>query len=333
MNVLSSIFCLLNHQKKRQGVTVKAKTLFTFLLPLLTAALLVCADNQYETSVEITKPVGSADGAANPVSSWLTTPCYHFDFQGVTSGSPGPYVLDLAGTVTPAPPERGYLWALEAAAGTLTNMTTATPTHVEPAAVGEGQLTLEATKDGSGTGIKKQKKLKIYQDHLARDFDNFGVGISCAGAWTFTKFGATITMNGAWNCHGSVSHAFDGSGNGNSTFNVTPPAGWTTVKVDGTDELAYPFSAGVLTAINAMSRGDVVSYNDDTKGAGHSATSTSGSSTWGGNNDMMFPGPIYGESWRWAASTVTRCADNVHANWPKAFAGWNLKFIKIHKRP
>jgi hypothetical protein len=31
---------------------------------------------------EITMPKGSLTAGSNPTASWLTTPCYHFDFQG-----------------------------------------------------------------------------------------------------------------------------------------------------------------------------------------------------------------------------------------------------------
>src|SRR5271170_917534 len=52
-----------------------------------------CANTPPCKTATITKPLGSLDAGSNPVASWLTSPCYHFDFQGVVSGSPGPYVL------------------------------------------------------------------------------------------------------------------------------------------------------------------------------------------------------------------------------------------------
>jgi len=86
----------------------------------------------------------------------------------------------------------------------------ATPTHQAPKAKGQGILTLEATKDGTGTGAKDTRTVKVYLDHLERDRENFGVGQSCkAGTWS-TPFGNI--KESIWNCHGSVLHAYDGSG-------------------------------------------------------------------------------------------------------------------------
>ena len=71
----------------------------------------------------IIKPKGSNASTSNPANSWLTTPCFHFDFQGVVSGSAGPYVLTIEGSVDPSPPYTPS-WTLEAGAGTLANVTT-----------------------------------------------------------------------------------------------------------------------------------------------------------------------------------------------------------------
>jgi len=36
----------------------------------------------------------------------------------------------------------------------------------------------------------------VYKDHLARDYDNFGVDKSCDGLWTFEKYGIRIERTG-----------------------------------------------------------------------------------------------------------------------------------------
>ena len=73
-------------------------------------------------------------------------------------------------------PAVGYKWTLDSAAGTLTGDTTSSPTHTAPASAGEGMLTLKAMIGSLDTGLKEQRKVKIYEDHLARDYANFGTG-------------------------------------------------------------------------------------------------------------------------------------------------------------
>jgi hypothetical protein len=169
-------------------------------------------------SATIKKPRGSQSSSSNPTSSWLTTPCFHFDFQGVIGGTPGSYVLGIEGEVEPAPPYTCQ-WDLEATAGLLTNATSPAPRHTEPNAAGEGVLKLTGMNGATAGSCEAQKRIKVYQDHLARDRDNFGVGISCgangSASWRFTHLGATIDMPTPWNCHGGTLHIHNGSGTGN----------------------------------------------------------------------------------------------------------------------
>jgi hypothetical protein len=284
---------------------------------------------------EILSPIGSYGATVNPVSSWQSSAPYHFDFQGVRSNTPGVYSLMITGQVCPDS-ILGYSWTLSAAAGTLTGTNTATPTHYPPATAGSGALTLQATLNGTNIGCAATKSVIIYRDHLGRDKNNFGTGISCAGNWQFTAWGATITMSNTWNCHGGTKHAFDGSGNGSAQETPHFTSGWATVQVDGTDVLTYPFSSNVLAAINAMTRGDVVTYHCSAKdaayGPGHSATSLGGAATWGANNAAMVSGP-WREAWKFDQATVTSTAADLSAHWPLAFPTWTFDYIKIHKRP
>jgi hypothetical protein len=263
------------------------------------------------TRAEITMPKGSLSSGANPVASWLTSPCHHFDFQGVVSGSPGPYVLQMTGVVEPS--QYSCQFALEAGAGTLTNPATCSPTHAEPAAAGEGTLTLTGTIGGSPASCTDNKRIKIYQDHLARDNDNFGVGINCTGPWTFTKYGVTITEPSTWNCFGSVDHHYNGSGSG-YTDSVNVPLGWANTVYDA------PLTAANWAAINAgLHRGDVVSFWSGSPAGGFSAehahTSKGGTAMYGANNEPAIRSvglPL--ATWKWFETTSETYFNNVNAS-------------------
>jgi hypothetical protein len=259
--------------------------------------------------VDIKKPKGSLDANPNPTDSWITTPCHHFDFQGVTSGSPGPYVLDIEGQIDPIPPA-SYKWTLDAAAGALANDTTATPTHTSPATEGQGTLTLKAMIGATDTGCKDERKLKIYKDHLARDRENFGHNTRCsewAGSkWTFTRFNVTITMPNDWNCHGSTRHMYDGTGNGWYNAGALPPPidGWaqkgTSIVIPYADRLdPIDWSAYGI----ALERGDVVAYYSADNVLQHSQTVLSGTTTYGANNRLHDGDPL---QWFWYESEAGR---------------------------
>lgn len=261
------------------------------------------------TLAQITRPHGSLDSTGNPTSSWSGSAPYHFDFQGVVSGSPGPYSLSITGNIAPSCFTCG--WTLEAAAGTLSSTTVPSPTHTSPVSAGEGMLRLVAMLGSAPFPCRDQKKLKIYPDHLARDEDNFGTGISCQNTWTFTKFGTAIRMPSTWNCFGSVDHHYNGSGNG-YTPSVNIPLGWSSAIYDA------PISASQWTAINSsLRRGDVVSFWSDGP-SGHSAqhahTSMGGTSMYGANNEPAIMPTGHPATWRWFISTSRTYFDNVNSN-------------------
>jgi len=262
------------------------------------------------TRASITSPIGSLSSGSNPTASWLTTPCHHFDFQGVVGGSARPYVLTIGGTVVPS----AYTcqWTLDAAAGTLTSPASCSPTHVPPSSAGEGTLTLNGAIAGTPASCTDNKRIKIYQDHLARDHDNFGVGISCDGSWSFTKFGVTITMPSVWNCFGSVDHVFNGSGSG-YTPSVNVPSGWSHTIYDA------PISAANWTTIgSSLRRGDVVSFWSGSPAGGftaqHAHTSLGGTTMYGANNEPAIRPSGVPATWRWFETTSETYFNNVNSH-------------------
>lgn len=260
-------------------------------------------------SATIRTPQGSLS-ASNSATAWLTTSCYHFDFQGVVSGSPGSYVLAVVGLIDPSPPYT-YRWRLDAAAGTLTNATSATPTHSAPAAQGEGDLRLVGMDGATEAICRDQKRVKMYQDHLARDRANFGTGISCESPWSFTRFGTTVSMSNTWNCFGSVDHAYNGSGTG-YVSSVNIPNGWTKTTYDA------PISAGDWAAINsALRRGYVVSFWSGSAVGGYTAqhahTCISGTTMYGANNEPVINATGTPATWRWFETTSQIYFNNVNA--------------------
>ena len=86
--------------------------------------------------------------------------------------------------------------------------------------MGDGKLVLSGMKGSTASSCTAEKEIKIYADHLARDRENFGMGISCgsngSNPWRFTYRGATVDMPGPWNCHGGTLHIYNGMGTGNT---------------------------------------------------------------------------------------------------------------------
>jgi len=261
--------------------------------------------------VDVVKPKGSLDAAKNPQTSWVLSPCYHFDFQALESGATGAYVLDIEGDIDPAAP-LGYKWTLDSAAGTLANDTTSTPTHSAPASPGEGMLELKAMIDTTDTGIKEKRKVKIYEDHLARDYANFETGGYCINNWEVTTFNVDPqpVMND-WNCHGSTWHHWDGSGTGWATS--LPPVGSPKKTVVVTHLLG---GGGSHPPLGTLNRGDIVAYYMASGPVPlmHSQTCTgNGTDTYGANNDpLSYPGRAgVDESWKWATSTAGDWANDL----------------------
>ncbi len=277
--------------------------------------------------VEIVSPKGSLDANPNPVESWLSDPDgwnpnfrgHRFDFQGVVAGATGPYVLDIEGRIEPA--DLGFKWTLDEAAGTLANTHTAAPTHTAPHDEGQGTLILEALDGANKTGCKDQRTVIIYKDHLARNMENFGTGISCEGAWTFTAFNATITMQGTWNCHGSSRHLYDGSGTGGDGEGALDfSKDWEVAKEVA---VSHHDEGGIaIPDLGPLYRGDLILYYAPKPEDHpffkepilmHSQTCTgNGAETYGANNEpLSYPGAaMVNESYRWGVCTAGAWAIN-----------------------
>jgi hypothetical protein len=187
-------------------------------------------------------------------------------------------------------------------------------------------------------GMFEERTVKVYKDHLARDYENFAIGDSCDTGWKVRMFNVyPRPIMSRWNCHGGALHAYDGSEDGSVGGKPHFTDDWTTVLVEGTDRLTYPFSTAVRSAIGGMHRGDVVTYHctskDGVYGPGHSATSIGGGTTWGSNNGPLVYDGGWHESWKWYETSAESCAADLRAHWPYAFPGWTMDYIMIHRRP
>jgi hypothetical protein len=289
--------------------------------------------------VDILEPEGSLDAVKNHESSWLMSAPYRFDFQGLISTATGPYVLDIEGDINPAPPV-GYKWTLDAAAGTLTDDTTDDPTHIAPDTQGQGMLTLKAMIDTTDTGLKDERKVKIYMDHLARDYANFETGGYCINDWEITTFNVDPhPIMDDWNCHGATRHAYNGTYS--DSYTSQPWLSWDVKTV----VVTYHVSSGNGShpALGTLERGDVVAYFSpsgkpyDPPDIGdlsswtmqHSQTCTgSGDETYGANNEpKTYPGaPGEGQSWKWATSPAGDWGIHI---WQPSLQGSYVPFIIV----
>ncbi|MHC4155304.1 MAG: hypothetical protein ACYST6_10340, partial [Planctomycetota bacterium] len=299
-----------------------------------------CRDEMRYTvvDVDVVKPKGSLDAAKNPSTSWVSSPCYHFDFQALESGATGAYVLDIQGDIDPAA-SLSYKWTLDSGAGTLSNDTTSTPTHSAPTTPGEGMLELKAMIGTTDTGIEEKRKVKIYEDHLARDYANFETGGSCLATWYVETFNVDphVAM-GTWNCHGATRHAYEGVYNDSSTSQ--PWLSWAvnTVVVTQHDSSGN----GSHPALGTLERGDVVAYfSPNGKPYNppnisdlsswimqHSQTCTgSGDESYGANNEPPpYPGAVADQSWKWATSGAGDWGTHI---WLPATTGQTVPFIIV----
>lgn len=273
--------------------------------------------------VEIT-PKGSADpDFTNPKDCWDHEKDW-FDFQGVTSKSPGegePNRIKIeAKFVSGGLPQGLKLkWTLEAGAGTLENADTITPKHLPPEQPGQGKLTLEILdKDNNPIVAKIDRVLKIYEDHLERNRENFGVGTFCGTVdWKFNRFDVDVTMKEAWNCHGSIVHSYDGTGGrfisaadglpqemavwpkiGSVTIAENEKYGFDDQGNSGTDVNPGHFRAKFQNAGVTLKHGDVLIYRRPNNTIDHSQMIRTGSNTYGANNTN--PQSADNGAWDWA---------------------------------
>lgn len=284
--------------------------------------------------VEIT-PKGSADtiNHTNLVDCWDHDKDW-FDFQGVTSKSPGEpdrnRIFIEAKVPGGLPEGLKFKWTLEASAGTLENADTEKPKHIPPAVPGEGVLKLEIT-DANGKLLAEagERKLVIYKDHLERGRFNFDVEAFCGSeGWTFTRFGVTITMDEVWNCHGSMPHLYDGSNKpryisaldanaqpalpsplsnwpvvGSITINENEKRGYrddgTLVGETDVDSGAGSFKVKFTAAGITLTRGDVLIYTrTGLSFIEHSHMILAADNAYGANN--LTRNAEVGHNWAWA---------------------------------
>ncbi len=280
--------------------------------------------------VDINEPDGSwindppdpLDWGRNPSDSWEDTP-ERFDFQGVRSTEPNSYALTINGSINLSPASFTYRWTLPTSCGTLNDYTIASPTHTPPTTIGDGILRLEAEFDDEPTGIMEERRVKIYLDHLKRDYKNFDTGIYHFGSWECERFNieSPITMPG-WNCHGSTLHHWNGSGDGSEGFGSLPPLGTAKVEVEVTH---HSGGGGSHPSLGTLNRGDIiVYYQAGASGWGsgppmHSQTCLGGgTNTYGANNEPLahpgrpLPPPVGDESFRWAVSTAGDWANDLY---------------------
>ena len=171
--------------------------------------------------------------------------------------------------------------------------------------------------------------MKVYKDHLARDYENFGTGGSCEAVWKITVFNVDPQpIMITWNCHGSVWHAYNGSGTGYSPTTV----GW------GQTTYVNPSAADWIAIEGALGRGDVVSFWGGSSGTvlQHSHTCRgSASQMYGANNepsvDFTASPPA---TWKWYECSSKAYYDAVNATWRSIGYGYDfVREVRVHQKP
>jgi len=269
------------------------------------------------------RPLGSLNAAKNEKNSFNKGKG-RYDFQGVVkldvpnSDRLKPYPLEVEATIINNRGRYRHEWELAPAAGTLTPNPNnpQKPTHVPPAIEGQGILTL-TLMDGNSPSCSESKEVKIYKDHLQRDYENFyqfntDQTKTCRADWKITAFNmnpADPQKMDVWNCLGSVRHAFNGDTNG-----YFWPVDDSSLGLDPNDFTQEPHNNPTETEAeaigNTLLRGDVMSYyyEDDYGNPKiiHAHTSLGGDQMFGANNEAKYGGKplpgggIEGGTWKWA---------------------------------
>jgi hypothetical protein len=202
-----------------------------------------------------------------------------------------------------------------------------------------GTIQLEALLNATPTGNKATKQILIYLDHLARDMMNFGSSQKCVNGTWRTPFGITKICNPKmlWNCHGSVKHAYNDSGDGYAeTWDLSfIETAWVTNTNIVVSHKAG--GGGSHPPLGPLARGDVVIYYSNEGLMLHSQTCTgNGTETYGANNDVLsYPGSPANQSWKWAVSSAGDWANNMWSPaWPTG-SPTNIQpiRIKVYKKP
>jgi hypothetical protein len=253
------------------------------------------------------QPIQSGDRYFRTAAPW----CFEWQFVHANNEVVAYHQTQvIQGQVEPSPP-RSCNWTVSA--GTLQNPGTATPTYAPnnmPVPTTMASVDLDLHPASTAPGAYKQRMLEVYRDHLQRDRENFGTGISCAQNWTFARYGVTVPMPNSWNCHGSTRHHYDGTGTG-SAGNLDFVVLTWTLKTE------VQVNSGTHPPLGPLNRGDVVVYYATNGALMHSQTCTgNGTETYGANNEVVpAPGTPQEQSWRWSTCVAGDWANNVPSPW------------------
>ncbi|GEM_PF-2411918 len=241
----------------------------------------------YCLNVRIVRPRGTP-GLLNDPPEWLAS-CACFSFQSTTSRVPQPRLAYIEGIIEPSPPF-GYSW--EADKELLLNTDSSLPIFLPELPINATISLFPTYKENILTNaiFSDHKSIYVYADHLGVDYDNFQTGISCGkdgiDPWVFERYGVRIEMPTAWNCFGSVRHAYNGSGGGKDDFLSNPMKSWPT------------------SAQRTPRRGDVTHYYmilpNGLKNGLHAQTFIDQNKTYAANNEP--PIDLLLQTWKWAIS-------------------------------
>lgn len=232
--------------------------------------------------VSVVNPVGSADGHPDSRSRFVMDAGapYRYDWQAVSDSLAGNGSLCRPDGVINCPATYDYAWSITPSCGTLELTGSSRPIHFPPPGVSgthqDGDLKLEVALNGQPTGIFDTKKVRVYDDHLRRDMENFTPeNLVPFHSVQGTMVGAPRSLG--FICHNSTSHALSGN---------VADASWLMWNCS----TSYTFYAsGYQTPpFEGLERGDIVAYFKEDYDLFHSQTCTgNGSETWGANNEPL----------------------------------------------